>query len=45
MDNTRDYPNFPGQLRVAPLAITSNLDLDRLLSTSWDTKLGFTLLI
>ncbi len=33
---------FPGQLRVAPWAITKNLDLGRLLSTPWDTELGFT---
>ena len=30
--------NFPGQLRVDPWAITTNLDLGRLLSTPWDTE-------
>ena len=32
------WRNFPGPLRVALWAITTNLDLGHLLSTPWDTE-------
>ena len=42
-ENARDYPNFPGKLRVAPWYFTTIPDPDRLLSTPWYT--GFTVYI
>jgi hypothetical protein len=37
-ENARDYPNFPGKLRVAPWYFTTIPDPDRLLSTPWYTE-------
>jgi hypothetical protein len=39
-ENVRDYPNFPGKLRVAPWYFTKIPDPDRLLSTHGTLKKG-----